>query len=72
MNTLDWPTDIWWQKIFNNQHAKCRMLKPETDNKTLPTRLPPIEGQQKETQCLGWHKDTTGKGLWSGEDNRVP
>ena len=31
-----------------------------------------MEGQQKETQYSGWHKDTTKKGLWSGEDNEVP
>ena len=24
------------------------MWKPETNNKTLPTRLPPMEGQQKK------------------------
>ena len=47
------------------------MWKPETNNKTLSTSLPPIEGQQKETQYPGWHKDTTGKGLWSVEDNDV-
>ena len=31
-----------------------------------------MEGQQKETQYPGWHKDATGKGLWSGENNGVP
>ena len=31
-----------------------------------------MEGQQKEIQYPGWHKDTTGKGLWCGEDNEVP
>ena len=45
------------------------MWKPETNNKTLPTRLPLMEEQQKETQYPGWHKDTTGKGLWSKKDN---
>ena len=35
----------------------------------IPTKLPQMEGQQKETQYPRWHKDTTGKGLWSGEDN---
>ena len=44
---------------------KCTW-KPENDNKTLPTRLHPME---KETQYSGWHKDTAEKGLWSGEDN---
>ena len=47
------------------------MWKPETDNRILPTRLPPIEGQQKETQDLRWHKDATGKVLWIGEDNEL-
>ena len=48
------------------------MWKSETNNKRLPTRLPPIEEQQKEIQYPGWHKDTIGKGLWSGEDDEVP
>ena len=34
--------------------------------------LPSMEGQQKEIQYPGWHKDTAGKELWSGEDNGVP
>ena len=46
---------------------KCIMWKPEPNNKTLPTRMPPME-QQKEIQYPEWHKDITGKGLWSGED----
>ena len=37
----------------------------------MPTRLPPMEGQQKEIQYPGWHKDTTRKGLWSGKDDEV-
>ena len=45
------------------------MWKLEADNRTLPTRLPSVEGQQKETQCPGWHKDTTARRLWSEEDN---
>ena len=44
----------------------------ETNNKTLPKRLPSIERQQKETQYPGWYKDTKGKELWSGEDDEVP
>ena len=24
----------------------------------MPTKLPPIEGQQKETEYPGWHKET--------------
>ena len=36
----------------------------------MPTKLPPMEGQQKETQYPGWYKDTTGEGLWSGEDDK--
>ena len=44
------------------------MQKPNTNNKSLPTRLPPMEGQEKEIQYPGWHKDTTQKGLWIGED----
>ena len=31
-----------------------------------------MEGQQKESQYPGWHKDTTRKGLWIGEDDEVP
>ena len=27
-----------------------------------------LEGQQKEIQYPGWHRDTTGKELWSGEN----
>ena len=38
----------------------------------MPTRLPPTEGQQKETQYLRWHKDTSRKGLWSEEDDKIP
>ena len=30
-----------------------------------------MEGQQKETQYPGKHKDTTRKVLWSGEDDEV-
>ena len=30
-----------------------------------------MEGQQKETQYLGWNKDTTGKVLWSEEEDEV-
>ena len=29
------------------------MWKPELNNKTLHTRLPPMEGQQKKIQLLG-------------------
>ena len=47
------------------------MWKPETHNKTFPTRLFPREGQQSEIQYPGWNKDTTGKGLWCGEDNNI-
>ena len=32
----------------------------------------PMKRQQKEIQYPGWHKDTTGIGLWSVEDNEVP
>ena len=31
-----------------------------------------MEGQQKEIQYPGWHKDTNGKGLWNKEDKKVP
>ena len=33
---------------------------------------PPMEGQQKKTHYPGWDKNTTRKGLWSGEDYQVP
>ena len=39
------------------------MQKPETTNKTLPTRLPPVERQQKGKSNPGWRKDTAWKGL---------
>ena len=42
-----------------------------TNNKILPTRLPPMEGQQKKIQYPGWHKDTTRKGLWSEADDEI-
>ena len=49
---------------------KCSMRKPGANNKTLPARLPPMEGQQREIHYPGWHKDTTGKrcdvGKWWG------
>ena len=51
---------------------KCSMWKPETKNKTLPTRQPLLGGQQKEIQYPGWNMDTTGKRLWSEQDNEVP
>ena len=50
------------KKLPTTNMQKCSMRKPKTDIKTL-------EGQQKEIQYPGWHKDTTGKGLWSVEDN---
>ena len=31
----------------------------------------PIEGQQKETQYPGSHKNSTGKRLRNGEDNKI-
>ena len=31
-----------------------------------------MERQQKESQYLGWHEDTTRKGMWGGEDDEVP
>ena len=33
--------------------------------------MTPMEGQQKEIQYPGWHKGTTGKELWSGENDEV-
>ena len=48
------------------------MWKPKPNNKTFPTGLPPMEGQHRKTQYTGWHKDTTRKGMWIGEDNEVP
>ena len=48
------------------------MWTPEPNNKTLPTKFPSMERQQKEIQYPGWLKDTTRKGMWSGEDGDVP
>ena len=39
------------------------MQKPDNDNRTLPTRLFTMEGEQKETQNPRSHNDATGKGL---------
>ena len=36
-------------------------MTPETNNEALPTRLPPMEEQQNETQYSECHKDTTRK-----------
>ena len=47
------------------------MQRPETNNKTLPMKLPPMEGQQKVIQYPGWPKGTTGKKLWSEENDKV-
>ena len=38
------------------------MWKSETDNKSLPMGLPPMEIQQKEIQYSGWYKNTTTVG----------
>ena len=48
--------------------GKCRMWKQENNIKTFPTRLHPMEGQQKEAQYSGWLKGTTGK---ESEENDV-
>ena len=37
----------------------------------MSTKLPPIEGLQNEIQYPGWHKDATGKELWSGENDEI-
>ena len=50
---------------------KCSLQRPVNNNKTLPTRLSPMEGQQKEIKYPGWHNGTTGKELWSGENDEV-
>ena len=50
---------------------KCSMRKPEPNSKTLPTKLPLMEGQQKETQYPRCNKETTRKGLLSREDGEV-
>ena len=46
---------------------KCSMWKLET----LPTKLPPIEGQQKETRYPERPNDITRKGLRSGEVDEI-
>ena len=51
---------------------KFSMWKPEANSKTLPTRLHPVEGQQKKIQYPRYHKGTARKGFWNGEDNEVP
>ena len=35
----------------------------------MSTRLSPMVWHQKEVQYPGWHKGTTGKELWSGEND---
>ena len=37
------------------------MWKPETDNQTMPPRVPPIEGQQKKILCPERYKTLLGK-----------
>ena len=37
------------------------MWKSVTNNKTLPTRLPPMEGQQKEMQYPGHYQEKVVK-----------
>ena len=37
----------------NTKMGKCSMWKLELNNKTLPTKLPPMEGQQNEIQYSG-------------------
>ena len=32
---------------------KCSIWNPETDNRTLPTRLPTMKGQQKKQNVQG-------------------
>ena len=47
------------------------MQRPKTNNKTLPTILPPMEGQQKEIQYPGDIGALLGKELSSGENDEV-
>ena len=54
-----------------NQENNYSHISGLNNNETLPTSLPPMEGQQKEIQYPVCHKDTTGKGLWSGENDEV-
>ena len=37
----------------DNQHAEIQHVETRDNNKTLPTRLPPMDGQQKEMQYQG-------------------
>ena len=41
--------------------SKCSLWKPETNNRTLPTRLTPMKGQQKEIQYSGEIRTLPGK-----------
>ena len=37
----------------NEQPPTCSMRRPNTNNKTLPARLPPMKGQQKKYNIQG-------------------
>ena len=74
-NALDYTHEYFLYLDFflsqgktDDQHAELQHMRPETNNKIFPTRLLPIEGQQYP----GWHKDTTRKRLWGGEDDEIP
>ena len=58
----------------NNQQLTCRNAACGNQRQTvnIAYKTTPMEGQQKETNYPGWHKDTIRKGLWSGEDDGVP
>ena len=58
----------------NEQPPTCRNAACRDQKLTIkqyPTRLLPMEGQQKEIHYPEWLKGTTGKELWSGEKDEV-
>ena len=57
----------YWHTRLSHRQLILRNNQQTTEStrdwqRTLPTRLSPMEGQQKK-QYLGWCKDSTGKGL---------
>ena len=57
-----------------NQQITCGNAACRNHSLTMKNCIQdfPMEGQQKEIQYPGWHKDTTGRGFESGEYDEVP
>ena len=58
LQDTDWtfqtsPLTFDVKKSPTTNMPKCSMWKPKTNNESLPTRMPTLEGQQKEIQYPG-------------------